>query len=50
MFSFVCLLYSFKAAANIDSKFVDEADVDIAWDMMMVYLDDGYVTERLSLD
>ena len=32
---FVCLLYSFKAAANIASRLVGEAaDVDITWDMV----------------
>ena len=37
MSSFVWLLYSFKAAENIDSNFVDEAlaDVDIGWDVLV---------------
>ena len=31
---FVCLLYAFKAAANIVSKFVEEVEVDGTRDMM----------------
>ena len=33
MSSFVCLLYSFKAAAKIVSKFGEDVDVDGTWDI-----------------
>ena len=33
---FVCLLYSFKAAAKIVSKLVEEAEVDGTWDIVLV--------------
>ena len=31
---FVCFLYSFKAAAKMVSKFVEEVDVDGTWDIV----------------
>ena len=32
---FVCFLYSFKATVNIASKFVEEAEVDGTWDIVV---------------